>query len=293
MPRSNWSDADKLVLGILAGILVFGLGFFVWLGPQEQARPSQPTQTSKGQQDWANPSSEAEWWKHHDGNAETYDAICHDPGSKEYADLCQQWRSANAAAQSMQIAQWQLWASWFGVAGLLATISLTFAATRAAQKSTKIAEDSLLNADRPQFIVMELQIGSLGAELFELGVPFLYRFQNYGKGPGWITGVNVWGMTAEPHELPVHVTPMAIGQSNWPVAPSNWWGTQALTNEQALAIPTTDRQAIVAGTKFFYLVGILHYNGGGAARYEYQFVYQFMPKANRFIPIAHPFCKYT
>lgn len=63
------------------------------------------------------------------GEATTYESICQVPSDREYADLCQQWRSAEAATLAARYAQQQLVFSVVGALGLLATVALTARAT--------------------------------------------------------------------------------------------------------------------------------------------------------------------
>ena len=39
------------------------------------------------------------FWTNHVGDAQTYQSICEKPQSRVYADLCQQWKAAEAAKQ--------------------------------------------------------------------------------------------------------------------------------------------------------------------------------------------------
>jgi hypothetical protein len=65
------------------------------------------------------------FWKGKLGDADTYRSICDKPKHQSDADLCQQWRSAEASNKQANLAFWQLIASAFGVAGLIATIIYT------------------------------------------------------------------------------------------------------------------------------------------------------------------------
>src|SRR6266550_8092312 len=62
------------------------------------------------------------FWKGKLGDANTYRSICDKPKHQSDADLCQQWRSAEASSKQADLAFLQLIASGLGVAGLIGTI---------------------------------------------------------------------------------------------------------------------------------------------------------------------------
>jgi hypothetical protein len=73
----------------------------------------------------------------HRVDGETYRAICDQPKNKDHADLCQQWRVAEAA-------EWQLWIS----VGTLVLLIFTFAASAiAAGAAWHAAKDAKRTAD--------------------------------------------------------------------------------------------------------------------------------------------------
>ena len=95
-----------------------------------------------------------------------YSEFCGKPASHDEADLCQQWRSANAAAEM----SWSAFASLFigalSIVGLFITLWLTrnatlkaSEATRAAVRSAEAAERTFLIENRP-WMNVELEVRS-------------------------------------------------------------------------------------------------------------------------------------
>lgn len=74
--------------------------------------------------------------------------LCDSPIDGSQADLCQQWRSANAAEYSGESARWSVLLSLAGLAGLLYTVYLTNKATKAATAATEAAVRSANSSER-------------------------------------------------------------------------------------------------------------------------------------------------
>ncbi len=83
------------------------------------------------------------FWSEHSGNAETYRAICEHPKDRDYADLCQQWRTAEATKEQAKWAFPQFSANVLTVLGLIATIIITVTGTKAATRAARAAEDAV------------------------------------------------------------------------------------------------------------------------------------------------------
>jgi len=227
-------------------------------------------------------------------NGATYQAICNSPQSREDADLCQQWRSAESAAKLVDVSYLQLWATWISVAGLIVTIALTFRATKAAQRSAVAAETAIDGADRPYLILSRLEITPFDAPLLDDKIAFQYQFTNHGRGPAWIAENTVWALRTEPTEAvePEKYSPR-LSHTNWPLAPNAWWGTPELSAEQAFTFNAAEREEVLTGAQIFHLVGIIRYRNAAGRTYEYRWISRYIPAQKRFIPLAHPFASYT
>lgn len=141
----------------------------------------------------------------------TYSAICDQPKNKEHADLCQQWRMAEAA-------EFQIWLSAIGVLLLIGTLIFTAIAARAARDAAKSAREaadaanSSAQSDREANILTQVHAGqqlraylhiddTKGPDL-DSGPPFIFEFfiKNGGQTPAYT--VKQWtGYTLGPHPL--------------------------------------------------------------------------------------------
>jgi hypothetical protein len=86
------------------------------------------------------------FWVQHSGDARTYQGICDNPKDRDYADLCQQWRTAEETLRSARWAAPLFWANVATILGLVATIVLSIFATLAATRAAKSAENSVVTA---------------------------------------------------------------------------------------------------------------------------------------------------
>ena len=75
-------------------------------------------------------------------DSHTYRAVCEQPKDVEHADLCQQWRMAEAADA-------QLWLNALGLAFISATLVFNAWSARAAARSARAAERALTDLERP------------------------------------------------------------------------------------------------------------------------------------------------
>ena len=73
---------------------------------------------------------------------EGYQSPCVGDGRDARSDLCAQWVTARASADTAWYAKLQLWASAAGMIGLLITILLTLKAVQTSQKSVDVAQDT-------------------------------------------------------------------------------------------------------------------------------------------------------
>lgn len=91
---------------------------------KDEAAGQKPAQDTEAKGDAAD-NQDAAWWKARSGSPEVYWAICDQPKHHGQADLCQQWRSAEAANNQVNIGIAQLVLSVCGFVGLLFTIRYT------------------------------------------------------------------------------------------------------------------------------------------------------------------------
>ena len=289
MSDSNWSIESRLILGGCAAIAIVGLLLSADLEwGQNQQTDQQPQYPANYETPLGAPVNA---WRE---GGTTYQSICDAPDSREDADLCQQWRSAESAAKLVDVSYLQLWATWISVAGLIVTIALTFRATKAAQRSAEAAEAAIDGADRPYLIVSRLEVTPFDAPLLGDKTPFLYQFTNHGKGPGWIAQYSVWAHRTDADEVasPEDHKPI-LAETNWPIAPNAWWGTPELTAAQAFTFNAEERNDILSGATIFHLVGIMRYKNAAGKTFEYCWISRYLPDQKRFIPLSHPFAKYT
>lgn len=116
-------------------LLAWALG--VWAGTYYEAQRSDYEESEA--QPYHGTLDRSTFWQERPGTSESYKAICGGPIDESQADLCQQWRSANAAEQ---MAGYALVSLLFGFAGLIGvgiTVHLSNKATNAATEATKAA----------------------------------------------------------------------------------------------------------------------------------------------------------
>lgn len=128
---------------------------------------------------------DAAFWRARRGDSETYRAICEKPKDRDYADLCQQWRVAEAAIEQSYWAQPQFIASALTVLGLVVTIVVSIRATNAAIKAaeaTQEAATAAIGSELPNFAIIAINVGNKSD-------PVSYvTLLNAGKGSAVITG---------------------------------------------------------------------------------------------------------
>jgi hypothetical protein len=179
---SQGNRRNKLALRgcLIAGLLVAPAA----LGqPQQQVGASNAEQAAAKESE---PGFPAFGQREH-GNTKTYRTICKAPYSKEYADLCQQWRVAETAEK-------QLIATWVSNAALIITLIFTAVATIAASRAAKAAEKAVEVTERTAKHELRAYIDiKEGGFLVPFDMSKLQArivFQNYGQTPAH--NVNSW-----------------------------------------------------------------------------------------------------
>jgi hypothetical protein len=118
-----WIHVLALV-GCLTAVLP-ALAASQYVAKNNETVNQQPANNSEVSQPPTKPEDDPAAWMNFHGNAENYRKICERPQSHGYADLCQQWRSAEAAEQTARWALPQFVANVLAMVGLLATIIYT------------------------------------------------------------------------------------------------------------------------------------------------------------------------
>lgn len=197
MPKRDWSAITAV--GIIA-VVCLGFTIGLWSGAgNRDHRVSDDTQPFEQRS-----SLDADtFWQEHAGSAESYQTLCDSPVDRSQADLCQQWRSANAAEQSAKDANWSLILSVIGVLGLLLTIYLSNKATSAATDATRAA----IEANKIAALDRRAWVGITGLERPEkvtllndgsMRVAISLKLHNFGDTPALniahiIEFKHVWG----------------------------------------------------------------------------------------------------
>jgi hypothetical protein len=135
MSRSNW-----LLILAFGGWLIAGCASAAVqeLRPEDENPVGQ--QTESAEQDKA--AFDAAFWAKHSGESDTYRAICESPKDRDYADLCQQWRTAEETKES---ARWAFPQFAINIVAVFATLAAALAAVmaaRSAQDSVKVAREN-------------------------------------------------------------------------------------------------------------------------------------------------------
>jgi hypothetical protein len=149
---------------------------------------NQAGQSTRQRNEADRPAASTHFLDHYKVDAETYRAICDQPKDKDHAELCQQWRSAEAAHTQVLL-------SAFALAGILASLFFTGwaakAAARAAIAAEKAVEVNDRTAERQLRAYIDIKSGG-----FALGPPHKDRlrvrvvFSNFGQTPA--RDVRLW-----------------------------------------------------------------------------------------------------
>ncbi len=134
MPFSDWLHTSAVRGCLIAGILIAPA-----LAQNNQTNSETPKAQTQEQQ--ANPigaeEADAALWKERGGSPDHYRETCQKPKDRQYAELCQQWRMAEAAGEQVVWARRQFWASVFGIIGVIATIIYTHLTLRLTNQTTE------------------------------------------------------------------------------------------------------------------------------------------------------------
>jgi hypothetical protein len=143
MSERDWSLATAA--GVIA-VVCIGFAIGLWGGASNRNH-SDPNDHG-APKPYSGSFTADTFWHEHAGSSESYQTICNSPIDSSQADLCQQWRGANAAQEAASDADWSVVLSVIGVLGLLFTIYLSNKATTAATDATKAAVRSAVAAEK-------------------------------------------------------------------------------------------------------------------------------------------------
>lgn len=116
-------------------------------------------------------------------NAEAIQSPCDNPIDNDAADLCQQWRMAEAAEQMIKVSWGQLVLTFFSLFGLALTIWYTrHQATIAGQANTN-ALKAMKSDLRPWIKFSEVKIDRVELDEHGLSIVLDCGFQNVGRSP--------------------------------------------------------------------------------------------------------------
>jgi len=132
------SESDRIgaiAFGLaIAFCAVFLIGLWAGIGTRDYGKP----EGEYYKQGYTSPDKDASGGAIA-GKPEPNEAICANPQSHDDADLCSQWRAANAARDANVIAAWQLGFGVVGVVGLAVTIYFAWKAWREAKRGADAA----------------------------------------------------------------------------------------------------------------------------------------------------------
>lgn len=156
---------------------------------QPTDRPIEPTQPGEAQTDQSD--SEPPTTPQERSYTADYQRACTQPSNREEADLCQQFRAANAASESARIAGNQFWATIVETGLLVVTLFLSGWAALAASSAAKTARRELEELERPNLLVHFKETGAVESEgLIDMPNETKFVFHNYGRSPGFMVTVN-------------------------------------------------------------------------------------------------------
>lgn len=163
MPFSNWFHHVAIRGCLIAAFVTAASGLCHGQNPPGNADNASQTEAQKTPA----PETERDPFKlGYKGEPGTYRAICAEPKDREQADLCQQWRSAEAAERGVRLNQTQIWIGAFGLAAVAVSLILSAFAAWVAAKSAREAGKSASAADRTANIMDQTAERQLRAYLF-------------------------------------------------------------------------------------------------------------------------------
>jgi len=198
------------------------------------------------------------FWKDKRGSAETYQSICEAPKNQSDADLCQQWRSAEAAQRSASYAFWQAIASMIGIFGLIASTFFSGWAAIAASKAAHIAAEAVAS-ERAWMCHFGFDTGTaenstINGEMIQNGVLILPNWQNMGRSPALNCGItNQWKLIELDESIPIFNIPKGDNGASAPCGPGvKVKGSMIFLNDEQSELFRQRRGRLIVYSKVFY-----------------------------------------
>lgn len=272
MPRKSWPANNEVTLVIFGAlILAFGLSFLVtqrnWL----------PVPGSSTAGLW-NPAPNG-----NPQNLGKYQVDCTNPKHHEEADICQQWRAANAAEKAATLAEAQTYWNWVQLIGILATLLAAWAAWKAA----KAAQQSVGIADRAARIQLRayvfihnvecLWVANTGTEQITHW-RFTPVWKNAGQTPTVYAIGNISHMYTETESLPED----SEFPDNAQQAARNLFPPGHTMLGQYFEIPISDLEKMNRGEARAFIWGWVEYNDvfECTARHRHEFCFEIIVVGN-------------
>lgn len=172
--------------------------------------------------------------------------------------------------------------------GTLVVAALAMEFARQAARHNRRSADAAELADRPHLIPKDFTLSDPAEPDLNGELDFMYRFYNYGTGPGWIKRL---ALAYEiDSEIPAAPGSLTYVKQNAAVAPKDGWG---LVEPMKLNLPKEQLSRIVDGSLHLVLFGALEYIGSGGRKHVHKFVQEYLPQHKRLHPIESPFWEYT
>ncbi|MDO8359070.1 MAG: hypothetical protein Q7T08_03425 [Devosia sp.] len=162
MRKRDWSAVTAF--GIVA-VVCFGFAIGLWAGRYYKGGDEAQQQPSDEQDTGAADLSALA------GSPKRYETICAKPADHDDADLCQQWRSAEQAAQSAGYAQAQFYLGLGGLAGLGVTLFYAIRTFRLQDRTSRaelrayisLIPDHCSSFDETTFCIMSVKVQNDGS----------------------------------------------------------------------------------------------------------------------------------
>ena len=184
MPRSSWVS-DFAVIRVAVGAAVIAIAIAVLVtAPHLLGGPSGEEPNQKGHR-YAVKEHWGPYFSPRDPYAPYQNTNCQSPKDREEADLCQQWRVAEATEKAVALTDSQY---WWNVAQAVSTVLAAFAtilAAWAAVSAARAARDSILETRRIGEAQVRAYISALPGsyEIGPHGLRIIIKYKNSGQSP--------------------------------------------------------------------------------------------------------------
>lgn len=217
----------RFQIGIAAGLCALALGVGVAVGKGIGSDAAAIYQAEReAQQNDASPTLPAVSEEQEQASPADYARHCERPQTREEADLCQQWRMAEATEELTTLAERQLVATYWEIGALIGTLVLGTIAVIVSINSARAARDQValsvqtLIADQRAWIGADLEIESVETDADSIGIGVIAHIRNIGKTPahGVHTSIGIF-VQDDSHDVDA---PFALfcaeNRKRWPAA---------------------------------------------------------------------------